>query len=488
MIAERWPVIVGVAQVEQRDNDPLTAQEPLELMIRASRAAAEDAGCTALLDGADSVRVIRGVWPYKNPARLVAARIGRPNAQTGLTPFGGNQVQTTVNQTCLDILENRNDIVLLTGAECGNTQGKAQKLGIKPNWSEAPGTPDIYIGHDVSMSDDAEKARGIRAPIQLYPMFENALRHAHGESIDAHRRRISELWAGFAQVAKHNPHAWLRDGVSAETIRTEHHNNRPISFPYPKLMNSNSRVDQGAALILCSVGTARRLGIPESKWVYPWAGTDAHDHLHVSNRDNLYTSPAIRIAGARALSMAGLGHADIKHIDIYSCFPVAVQVGANELGFAQSQPLTVTGGLTFAGGPLNNYVMHSIATLTTLLRRDAGSRGMITANGGFLTKHAFGVYSSEAPSMPFRHQDVQAEVDALPAREALMNYSGAVTLESYTVMYGNEGPQIAHCAALTDDGKRTWANSADSGVMSAMTKEEFCGRPARIDGAGSISF
>jgi acetyl-CoA C-acetyltransferase len=488
MITDRWPVIVGVGQVEQRENDPLKAAEPLELMVRASLQAAEDAGATGLLAQVDSVRVVRGIWSYRNPAKVVAERIGRGNAQTALTPIGGNQVQATVNQTCLDILEGRNDVVLVTGGECGNTQGKAQKLGIRPAWSEAPGTPDLYIGHDVSMSDDAEKARGIRAPIQLYPMFENALRHARGESIEAHLKRISELWAGFAQVAKHNPHAWLRDGVSAEAIRTQGPDNRPISFPYPKLMNSNSRVDQGAALLVCSVATARRMGIPESQWVYAWAGTDAHDHLHVSHRDNLYTSPAIRIAGGRALELAGLTIADIAHVDVYSCFPVAVQVGANELGLAQDRPLTVTGGLTFAGGPLNNYVMHGIATMVEVLRRDAGRKGLVTANGGFLTKHAFGVYSTAPPAQAFRHQDVQDEVDALPSRDVVVDFNGAVTLESYTVMYGNDGPQVAHCAALLPDGRRTWANTADPAVMNAMTKEEFCGRAARIDGAGNIDF
>jgi acetyl-CoA C-acetyltransferase len=156
MITDRWPVIVGVGQVEQRENDPLKAAEPLELMVRASLQAAEDAGATGLLAQVDSVRVVRGIWSYRNPAKVVAERIGRGNAQTALTPIGGNQVQATVNQTCLDILEGRNDVVLVTGGECGNTQGKAQKLGIRPAWSEAPGTPDLYIGHDVSMSDDAE--------------------------------------------------------------------------------------------------------------------------------------------------------------------------------------------------------------------------------------------------------------------------------------------------------------------------------------------
>ena len=200
-----------------------------------------------------------------------------------------------------------------------------------------------------------------------------------------------------------------------------------ISF-YPKLMNSNNAVDMASALIMCSVEKAKSLGISEDKWIYPLAGTDAHDHYFVSNRDNLYSSPAIRIAGTRALELANMQVSDIDLIDVYSCFPSAVQVAINELGLDTSKPLTVTGGLTFGGGPLNNYVMHSIAKMVELLREQKSKRGMITANGGYLTKHA-GIYSSE-PHQEFAHANVQAEVDATPKREAVESHDGAVTIES----------------------------------------------------------
>ena len=45
-------------------------------------------------------------------------------------------------------------------------------------------------------------------------------------------------------------------------------------------------------------------------------------------------SPAIRIGGRRALELAGIGIDDIDLIDVYSCFPSAVQVAAAELGLA----------------------------------------------------------------------------------------------------------------------------------------------------------
>ncbi|MBT5811761.1 MAG: hypothetical protein HOI19_15425, partial [Rhodospirillaceae bacterium] len=275
--------------------------------------------------------------------------------------------------------------------------------------------------------------------------------------------------------------------MSAADIRTPSPSNRPVSYPYTKLMNSNNSVDQGAALILTSVGKARSLGIAEDRWVYPHAGTEAWDHLYVSERDNLHSSPAIRFAAAKLFDLTGFGVADMDFIDLYSCFPAAVQVSANEIGIPQDRPLTVTGGLTFAGGPLNNYVMHSVARTVDLLRAKPGGKGLVTANGGLLTKHALCVYSTDAPERPFAWADVQAEVDATPRRAVAVDHDGEATVESYVVMYGPDGaPAVAHAACLLDDGRRTWANVSDLDTVGAMMTEEFCGRSGAIDGAGNL--
>jgi acetyl-CoA C-acetyltransferase len=479
-IPPRTPVLVGVAQLEQRERDPRAAREPLELMISAVESAAEDAGSRALLARADSVRVIRGIWPYADPGRVVAQRIGASQAKTAITPYGGNFVQTTLNRTALEIQAGTLEIAILTGAECGYTQARARKQGVKLAWSEAPGTPDLQIGQEVPMSHPAEQKAGVRRPVQMYPVFENALRFARHETLPQHLERVSKLWAGFSAVAAKNPHAWIREAKSAEQIRTPGPDNRMVCFPYPKLMNSNNNVDQGAALILCSAEAAQRLGIPREKWVFPWAGTDAHDFYYVSERENLCSSPAIRFAGRRALELAGVEPKDLAHVDVYSCFPVAVQVAAQEIGLPLDRPLTVTGGLTFGGGPMNNYVMHGVARMAELLRADPGKLGLCTANGGFLTKHAMVVYGTEPPPRPFRHEDVQSLVDATPRREALLEYAGDATIEGYTVDFEHDAPALGHAAVLTPEGKRAWANSPDRDLAAAMTREEFCGRRVRV--------
>jgi acetyl-CoA C-acetyltransferase len=480
------PVIVGVGQVLQRTDDLDAAREPLELMVEAVQAAAEDACSRELLARAGAVRVVRGMWRYSDPGRVVAERVGCPTAVTALTQYGGNYVQTAASRTFLDIQRGALDVAILTGAECGRTWARLSKLGRPTGWSDAPGTPDEIIGDDLLLSHAAEIARGIRLPIQVYPLFDVALRYADRQSVEAHLQRISELWAGFSAVASANPNAWIRERKTAEEIRTSGPENRPVSFPYPMLMNSNSRVDMGAALLLTHEAIAQRLGVPREKWVYPHAATDAHDHLFVSERDELHRSPAIRIAGRRALALAGCEAKDLGHRDLYSCFPSAVRVSARELGLDELQPLTVTGGLTFGGGPMNNYSMHGIARMVEVLRGDAGALGLCTGNGGYLSKHAFCVYSTAPPERPFRHEDVQAQVDALPTRGVAVEHRGAVAIEAYSVMVGADGPETGHAAVRLPDGRRSWGNVTDRAAAAAMTREEFCGRPARLGADGVL--
>jgi len=98
-----------------------------------------------------------------------------------------------------------------------------------------------------------------------------------------------------------------------------------------------------------------------------------------------------------------------------------------------------------------------------------------------------GVYSSAPPRQDFQFANVQAEIDALPSRECLPEYRGDAEIESYTVMYAGEEPAIAHLALRTPAGERVWANSEDRALMQSMIREEFCGRPARIDGDGQVA-
>ncbi|RRR48124.1 hypothetical protein EHH44_01815 [Mycolicibacter terrae] len=486
----RTPVLIGYGQINHPDSsDPV---EPVDLMAAAARRAATE----RVLRAVDSIRVVNLFSArYRDPGLLLAQRIGAANPTTRYSPVGGNVPQSLVNRACLDIQAGRAGVVLLAGGEMWRTRTRLRAAGGKLGWTRQDETVAIAEceGEDVPLSGPAEERIGLDRPAYVYPLFEQALRIATGEKVDAHRRRIGELWSRFNAVAVDNPHAWIREPVGAEDIWQTGPTNRMISWPYTKLMNSNNMVDQAAALVLTSVRVATELGVPSERWVFPQAGTDAHDTYAIAERAELHRSPAIRIGGARACKLAGADAiADIDYVDLYSCFPSAVQVAANELGLPTDdpgRPLTVTGGLTFAGGPWNNYVMHSIATLAELLIANPGRRGLITANGGYLTKHSFGVYGTEPPESGFRWEDVQPEVDAHRTRPAAAQWRGTGAVESWTAPFDRDGrPQQVFLAVQTPEGSRTLAVIREPDVAAAAVHEDIAGAAVdvREDGTAAL--
>ncbi len=491
-IDPRTPVIVGVGQLDQRGDDVAAAREPTALLADAARLAAADAGSERLLQELDAIAVIRILsWTYRDPAALVAAELGITPRRTLATDDGGNYPQSLVNRFAREIQAGEVDAVLIGGAEAWRTRTSSKKTGTALAWTHQDEgvAPTESVTNPLPLGHPGEWDRRVFMPIEHYPLFENAYRAAKGWSLDEHRDRLAALWSGFSEVAATNPHAWIQRAYTPAEVREPSPTNRMVGFPYTKVMNANNAVEQAAAFVLCSVEKARELGIAPDRWVFPWTGTDAHEHWFVSNRQSLAEAPAIRLAGRRALELAGLGVDDLAHVDVYSCFPSAVQIAAEEIGLGTDRPLTVTGGLSFAGGPWNNYVSHSIATMVERLRADAGSVGLVTANGGFLTKHAFGTYSTEPPAQAFQHANLQDEVDVLPRRELAEVVDADATVESAVAMFDRDGePERAIVALLLDDGRRAWGNTTDADTLTAIVTEETSGHPAHVDTDGIATF
>ncbi len=485
--AEETPVLVGVGQVLQRLEDPREALEPLAMMIEALAQAGTDAGAPELLKRANAIYVLRGAMPYGDPGREIAKRLGAQIDETVGTPYGGNFPQSCVFDAACAIASGKNGIALITGAENGRTAGLAQRQGVEIHHTDLPGEPDRMVAEDKPIFHEAELARGFNSAGDVFAVIESAVRFAEGESLTANEERISKLWADFNLAAQQNPHAWMRQAFTAEEIGTAAADNPMISYPYTRLMNANARVDMAAGLIVCSLQTARSAGVPDEQVVYIHAATEANDPLFASTRHELHRSPGMRLAGGRALELAGKQASEINHFDLYSCFPSAVKVAATELGIPKDKRLTVTGGLTFGGGPLNSYGLHAIARMVEVLRKAPDSMGLVSGNGGWLAKHSFGIYSTRAPSQGFQYEDLQEQVDTYPVREALVDFTGPITIEAYTVAHRGGNPVVAHVACLTPEGKRTWGRVEDPAFMEAMKREEFCGRRGHIDGKGNLS-
>ena len=483
------PVIVGVAQHTQRPDDLTQALEPVALMELAVRTAADDAGNAALLSKLDIIGVVQGAWKYTNPARLIADRDGARGAQSSLSANGGNTPQSYLNHFARRIASGEISGAALCGAETIWSRRRLRREGIdQPNTEQVDVEPDERFGDNVTMGTEFERSRGMEMPINFYPLFDSAIRASRGESIDEHRTRLANLWQGFNEQAVANDHAWSRTAMTADEIREPGKGNRMVGFPYTKAMNSNWDLDQGAAVLMCSAQLAEDLNIPRDRWVFPWAGTDAHDTYSVTNRRDLHSSPAITEAGKALFTLADKSPDDVAHIDLYSCFPSAVQVGAASIGFGEDRQLTQTGGLTFAGGPLNNYVTHSIAAMVDTLRSDPGTLGLVSANGGYLTKHAIGLYSTEPSGKPFGWASPQDVIDQAPQTASAEEYSGAAEVEAYTVMHNAEGPEVGLCALRTPDGARTWGQVTDTGAMAEMISDEAIGRRGDLSPEGEFAF
>ena len=486
----RTPILIGSGQNVQRCDNVLEALDPASMMADAIRAAALDAGLSTV-PNPDSVRVVSLLsWRYGDPAFVVAQQLGLSPREIAASTMGGNTPQSLVNVTALQIQRGELDLAYITGAECSRTRSRAKKQGIEIDWPKAPTEQmPTVLGADLAMSHPEERSRGIVAPVQIYPMFETAIRAAAGRTVAEQQVVASELWAAFSRVAEANPNAWLRRAQSAEEIRTAGPANRMIGFPYPKSMNSNNDVDMGAALIMCSVEKAQLLGVPRDRWIFIHSGTDCHEHNFVSNRDTFARTPAIEIGGRLAMNLAGVGIDDISIIDLYSCFPSAVQLGAQSLGLSLDRQLTRTGGLSFAGGPWNNYVMHAIATVMNDLRAAPAETGLVWGNGGYATKHAFGVYSASPPTSSYRYGYPQDEIDALPRRElaSIEAADGLATIEAYTVMHSRSGePETALAACLLADGRRAWATSTATDVAVTMCEGEWVGHAVTLDRDGML--
>ena len=500
------PVLIGAGQFTYR-GDPATSPSPVTLLKIAAERAAADAGIGAAgLAAIDALAVAgftidapgstRSTIPHStNPPASLAKQLGANPGWAVYSHMGGNTPQQLVNVLAERIAKGETDLGLAVGAEFLGSAVKRLTKGLGfDDWHEDKDLPEPErIGDPRPGTTPYEARHALNRPINIYPMFENALRARDGRSLEDHQRRLGKLFAPFTKVAAHNPEAWFPVERSAEELVTVSEKNRMVGFPYPKLLNAIMEVDQSAGVILASEAKARELGVPEDKWVYLHGCADAADLWHPIDRQNFHSSPAMRMTGKRALEMAGIGLDQIDFIDLYSCFPVAVEIGAEEMGLSLDDPrgLTVTGGLPYAGGPGNNYVMHSVAVMMQKLRARPGAYGLLTGNGWYLTKQSTGIYSTTPPKGPFEREDpavLQRQIDALPHPEVVEQPQGKGTIETYTVVHKREGAFLGIVVGRDAQGRRFVANTPDDpATLAAMEASEQIGRTGTVTQVGELN-
>lgn len=497
-LPDSTPVILGAGQVTERIAAPdYQARSPHELAADAVAIALADAGGADTLRGAvDAIAFVRTFAdsvpeslkslfaPFGdsgNQPRSVAQRVGCDPEHAILSKACGDEPQRLVAECCQRIAAGEFRAAVICGAEAiASLRALQGAEGPTPDWSETPEGSLEDRGQGIELLFDGELARhGAMAPVDIYPLFENARRGRTGAERDDYRAAMGQLFERFAKVAAHNPLSMSPKAMSAADIATESERNRLIAEPYLKAMVARDWVNQGAAVVVTSLGMARSLRL-ESRAVY------LHGHAHAVElptleRPDLDRSPAMTWAYQQALAAANTDAASISAFDLYSCFPIAVFAALEALGITPEDPraLTLTGGLPFFGGPGNNYSLHAIAEAVDRCRADPERKVLVGANGGYLSKHAVGIYSATPSAPGFAAERPRAEAEEGGVTTAHLA-SGDATIETYTIKPGKSGiAQVIAVGRLNSSGERFVANvrPEDSTTLQTMLDREPLGLP-----------
>ncbi|MGI6870597.1 acetyl-CoA acetyltransferase [Amycolatopsis sp. 3B14] len=484
-MSARDVVIIGVGQLRNnRERDLAQAAEPLDLIERAARASADDAGIgadhLARVDAVAAVQIVS--WSYADDAKAVADRLGATGARCVTSGAGGHQPVEMLTRLAEQVAAGEADLALLCGGEAQSSLELFQRAEADIPWSREPGGPGKFsrdVGGTERMWD-----LGLVGPIRIYPLFENRLRYELGQSFAQAQEWSARMYSEFSAVAARNDAAWHPTPRTPDEIATVGPKNRMICFPYPLLMNATAKVDQAAAILVASAEEADRLGVPESKRIHLWSAASDRDCEDVLERPAFGASAGLAKALDQALDGAGLAAGDVDVLDLYSCFPVVPKLAALHLKVTD-RPLSATGGLTSFGGAHNNYSSHALVAVTRELRRTGGT-GLVYANGEYVTRHSVVVLSGRARPEGFVSAAATGEPETVTVVD---DYTGEAVVETFTVEYDREAnPARGYVVASLPGGRRTGVrvSKKDTYTLGELVREdtEPIGRRGRITESG----
>ena len=453
------------------------------------RSAAADAGARAdVVAALESLQLVYCMsWPYDDPVGRLAAALGVTPAHQRYSGMGGTVPQQLISDAAAEIAAGRLEVAAVVGAEALDTVRRLKHAGERPDWSyrdpdrkpfpfEAPFHP-AEIAHEVFQAWLTFAARDVA-------------RRAHlGVAPEEYRRHIGAVLAPMTEVAASNPNAWFRSRRTADELVTVTPDNRLVGYPYTKRTVAVMDVDMAAAVVVASHRAADRLGVPADRRVYLRGSAYATDPVYLAEHPDLGASPAMAHAFASALSGADAEIGDIAHLDLYSCFASSIHFAADALGLdlgCERRPLTVTGGLPYAGGPASNYLTHAVASMVGALRSDPGALGLVSGVGMHMTKHIAAVYSTESGRLPPGAAETQAPPASVPIVDT---YEGPATIATYSVVHGRDGEAQWGLAVvdLPEDRGRAYARIEDPEALAQLEAEEMVGTPVMLVPDGAVN-
>jgi acetyl-CoA C-acetyltransferase len=480
------PVLVGIGSLQQKGSFG-KLDEALILMEQATLDAIEDTNAPEIKNYIDEIQIPKGFWAYRDPGKWIAEKHGFAEAETSVTKIGVLQ-QNLVNSACKKIIDGEIRASLIVGGEARFKMIQALKEGLPYEEMALTENPDNYVKakEDLYVAEELD-ALGMMA-VGYYAIIESAMRYKNQYSLKEHESFLGNYYERFSQIASKNPHAWNQKIFTAEEIKTPSKKNQKIAYPYNKLHNTSWNVNQASALILTSDEIADQLKIPFDKRVYPLVSSETNHMIGVIQRPDLTSPVGLKLATKYLLETAAKNNIKPTFYELYSCFPVAVQLFAKALNIPENIDKTITGGMPFAGGPLNNYMLHATAQVLMRIRDNNSEVGLITGVSGMMTKQALAIWGKN-PAMDFQSMDVTAEAEKLEVPVPMSDLKkGNATIIGCTTLYEKLNPIKAVFYAEDSQGHRLVLTSNDQKIIKQVEEEECIGLKINFSNKQFVAF
>jgi acetyl-CoA acetyltransferase len=288
--------IVGVDESDEIGTLPGKSQ--LTLHVEAIHNAVRDAGL--------KVSDVDGVFTagQHSPATIAEAVGVVPRYVDGTT-VGGCSFIIMVGHAMLALHHGLCDVAVIAHGESGRSG-----VGVTPR-------------RDTALPGQYELPYGFGGAPTYFGLITTRHMHEYGTTL--------EQWAQVAvstrQWAALNPKARNRDPITVKDVL----DSRPVVWPF-NILNICLVTDAGGAVVMTRADRARDLA---KKPVYVRGAGEGSEHVMVTQMRNLTFSEATRLAGEKALGMAGVSHRDFNHLMFYDAFTSGPPIMLESLGFCK---------------------------------------------------------------------------------------------------------------------------------------------------------
>lgn len=480
------PVVIGIGSIQQKGSfDEL--DEALVLMEKAVQAAITDTTNPDIAKYIKEIQIPKGFWRYRDPGKWIAVRNGITSAETSITKVGVLQ-QNLINSACNRIVGNEIQASLIIGGEARYKKIKAIKQNRKYIETELSENPDHYVKpKDGLHIKEEENELGLMA-VGYYAILESAYRASLNLSISKHQEQISKMYEEFSEIAASNVDGWLSESLTYKEIATPSTKNPSQSTPYNKYHCTSWNVNQASAMVICSEELADTLNIPKEKRIYPLASSETNHMIAAIQRPNLIKPEGLKLAAKFILDICKKNKIKPNTYELYSCFPIAVQMFADALGLNKEEVKTVTGGMSFAGGPLNHYVIQSTVKMLNEIRKDNSKIGLVTGVSGMMTKQSFALWAKK-PLIDFISKDVTSDAESFEKPVELSKLEdGSGTVLGYTTLVDEADKKLKAVIYIEDtQNKRKVLISRDDSIITNMGEDEWVGKKIKFKGKYLVS-